>query len=225
MLAACRHSILGRAEQNGLVAFRAANPRDFATDRHRTVDDTPYGGGPGMLIKADVAVAAIRSLEPVAGAAIVFPDPTGTPFRQSDAVELSKIEQIVFVCGHYEGIDDRVRQIFATHVFSIGDFVLTGGEIPALAMADAAVRLLPRALGSAQSLEIDSHSGGLLSAPQFTRPEVFEGLAVPEALRSGDHRAAGDWKRKQALTLTRLRRPDLFCAAKLEKGDADMLSF
>lgn len=225
VLAACRHSILGRAESGGLVHFGAANPRDFAVDKHRTVDDTPYGGGPGMLMKPDVASAAIRSLEPGEDAAIVLTDPTGKLFNQAAASELSRRPAVVFVCGHYEGIDDRVRQRWGTHVFSIGDFVVTGGELPALVMADAVVRLLPGVLGSAESLAIDSHAGGLLSAPQFTRPETFEGLAVPEELRSGDHRAADNWKRKIALETTRLNRPDLFCRAKLEKGDADMLSF
>lgn len=224
VLDACRHSILGRADASKKVAFGAANPRDFATDKHRTVDDTPYGGGPGMLMKPDVVSAAIRSLSTDSKTAIVFCEPSGKLFTQAHARELAKFGQIVFVCGHYEGIDDRVRQLFATHVFSIGDYVLTGGELPALVMADAIVRLIPGVLGSAESLQIDSHEGGLLSAPQFTRPEVFEGLEVPEVLRSGDHKKAAKWKREQALKTTRENRPDLFCRADLEKSDPDMLS-
>lgn len=224
VLDACRHSILGRAETSGKVSFSASNPRDFATDKHRTVDDTPYGGGPGMLMKPDVVTAAIRNLRKEERAATVLCEPSGKIFTQSDARELAGFDQVIFVCGHYEGIDDRVRQLFATHVFSIGDYVLTGGELPALVMADAVVRLIPGVLGSAESLEIDSHEGGLLSAPQFTRPEVFEGLEVPEVLRGGDHKRAEKWKREQALKTTRANRPDLFCRADLEKTDPDMLS-
>lgn len=225
-LGASRHSILGRAESAGKVSFDAVNPRDFATDKHRTVDDTPYGGGPGMLMKPDVVAAAIESL-PTPGTekrAVVFCEPTGRLFTQQDAAELAHWDRIVFVCGHYEGIDDRVRQLFATHTFSIGDFVLTGGELPALVMADAVVRLLPGVLGSEESLSIDSHAGGLLSAPQFTRPETFRDLRVPEELVGGDHVRAAKWRRAKALQATRQCRPDLFCRARLEKGDADMLS-
>jgi tRNA (guanine37-N1)-methyltransferase len=223
---ACRHSILGRAESGGKVRFSAVNPRDFASDKHRTVDDTPYGGGPGMLMKPDVVASAIESLPTRENErrAVVFCEPTGRLFTQADAAELASYERLIFVCGHYEGIDDRVRQLFATHTFSIGDFVLTGGELPALVMADAVVRLLPGVLGSEASLAIDSHADGLLSAPQFTRPEVFRDLRVPEELVGGDHGRAGKWKRAQSLLATRRSRPDLFCRAKLEKGDADMLS-
>ena len=224
VLDACRHSILGRAQETKLVQFEAANPRDFATDKHKTVDDTPYGGGPGMLLRPDVVAAAIRSLKPKEGDVVVFCEPSGKPFTQADACQLSKETRIIFVCGHYEGIDDRVRQLFATHVYSIGDYVLTGGELPALVMADAVVRLVPGVLGSPESLEIDSHARGLLSAPQFTRPKDFEGLPVPEVLTKGDHKAAAKWKREHALGATRANRPDLFARAKLEKDDPDMLS-
>jgi tRNA (guanine37-N1)-methyltransferase len=223
-LAACGHSILGRAQAAGLVRFGASNPRDFASDKHRTVDDSPYGGGPGMVLKPDVVAAAVRALEPSPGAAVVFCEPNGELFTQAAAHNLAGREHVIFVCGHYEGIDDRARELLATHVFSIGDYVLTGGELPALVMADAAVRLLPGALGSPESLEIDSHVHGLLAAPQYTRPETFEGLTVPEELRLGDHRAAQAWKRREELLRTRRYRPDLFCRAKLEKGDPDMLS-
>lgn len=177
-----------------------------------------------MLMKADVVSAAIRSLQPETKTAIVICEPSGQLFTQSDARELAAFEQVIFVCGHYEGIDDRVRQLFATHVLSIGDYILTGGELPALVMADAVVRLFPGVLGSPESLQIDSHEGGLLSAPQFTRPEIFEGLEVPAVLRSGDHKKAAKWKREQALKTTRENRPDLFCRADLEKSDPDMLS-
>jgi tRNA (guanine37-N1)-methyltransferase len=177
-----------------------------------------------MLLKPDVVSKAIQNLKPKKSAAIVFCEPSGKLFTQEAARELSQKEEVVFVCGHYEGIDDRVRQLFATHVFSIGDYVLTGGELPALVMADAVVRLIPGVLGSPESLEIDSHAAGLLSAPQFTRPEVFEGLPVPEVLTKGDHKAAQRWKKAESLKVTRQNRPDLFARAKLENDDPDMLS-
>jgi len=223
VLDAVGHSILKRATEAGLVKFGSATPRDFATDNHRTVDDSPFGGGPGMLMKCEQVSAAIDSLKPDENSAIVMTDPTGVPFTQSLAQELSQKEQVIFVCGHYEGIDDRVRKLYATHNVSIGDFVLTGGELPSLVMADAVVRLLPGALGCADSLGADSHSDGLLSAPQFTRPEVFRGESVPDVLRSGDHGAVDKWRRKQALELTRQNRPDLFWRAELTKDDVKLL--
>ncbi|MBI3721131.1 MAG: tRNA (guanosine(37)-N1)-methyltransferase TrmD, partial [Fimbriimonas ginsengisoli] len=145
-------------------------------------------------------------------------------FTQTDAASLAQSQRIVFVCGHYEGIDQRVRDLYATHAFSIGDYVLTGGELPALVMADAVVRLLPGALGSADSLAADSYAEGLLTAPQYTRPEDFRGCAVPDLLTSGDHEAVRRWRRRQALALTRRLRSDLFARAHLEPGDLDMLS-
>lgn len=224
VLQAVGHSMLRRASDAGLVAFEAADPRSFTTDNHRTVDDRPFGGGPGMLMKAEPVAQAIESFGSE-GAAIVFPDPTGARFDQATAVELEAAGRVMFVCGHYEGIDERVRERYATHTLSIGDFVLTGGELPALLMADAIVRIVPNVLGSDQSLGIDSHADGLLSAPQFTRPEIWREMAVPEVLLSGDHGAIARWKRKAALETTRQRRPDLFCRAPLEKNDADLLSF
>ena len=224
ILPALGHSILKRAAERGLAGFRAANPRDFTADRHRTVDDSPFGGGPGMVLMPGPISEALRSLEVEEGAAIVVTEPMGAPFTQRVAAELATRTQVVFVCGHYEGIDHRIVERYATHVFSIGDFVLTGGELPALVMADAIVRLLPGALGKEASLEIDSHSDGLLSAPQYTRPEVFEGDAVPEVLRSGNHQAVAEWRRSQALRLTRELRPDLFCSAPVDKKDVNLLS-
>lgn len=219
------HSMLKRAVEANKVVFRASNPRDFTEDNHRTVDDKPFGGGPGMVMMAEPVSQAIKSLNPMSGAAIVMTDPTGERYEQRHAQELSQKEQVVFVCGHYEGIDDRIRQTFATHVFSIGDFVLTGGELPALVMADSIVRLVPGVLGDSESLNIDSYSDGLLSAPQYTKPVEWNGIRVPDVLRSGDHGAVERWKREYALKLTRERRPDLFCRALLDKKDADVLSF
>lgn len=214
-----------RAMEKALVTYQFANPRDFATDPHKTVDEKPYGGGPGMVMMPDIVDMALQSLAPFSEkSAVVVPDPCGKRFVQADAIELSKFEDIVFVCGHYEGIDERFVSKRATHRFSLGDFVMTGGEIPALAMADAIIRLIPGVLGDAESLNIDSYSDGLLSAPQYTRPGTWEGMEVPEVLRSGDHGAIAKWKRQVALSTTRELRPELLALAILEKGDADMLS-
>lgn len=223
VLDAVSHSILRRATETKLVAFAATDPRTFTHDKHRTVDDSTFGGGPGMLMKCEPLAAAIESLNPDKDTAIVMTDPTGVPFTQTIAQELSKKNRVIFLCGHYEGIDDRIRKLYATHTVSIGDFVLTGGELPALVMSDAIVRLLPGALGSSESLTADSHSDGLLSAPQFTRPETFANESVPEVLRSGDHGAVDKWRRKQSLEITRKNRPDLFWRAELVSGDVKLL--
>lgn len=227
------HSILGRAASAGLVEFRAVSPRDYCYDQHKKVDDTPYGGHPGMLIKVEPVALAIESIlqphsqacsseepqspdplplqEGVRGdrTAIVFTEPSGIPFTQSHACELASFEQIIFVCGHYEGIDHRAEEAYATHVFSIGDYVLTNGELPALVMADAVTRLLPGVLGAAESLEEDSFSGQGLSAPNYTKPPVWRGREVPEVLRSGDHKRIEEWRRAEGEKRTRERRPDL----------------
>jgi tRNA (guanine37-N1)-methyltransferase len=223
VLGAVDHSILKRAAEADLVQFGATNPREFTQDKHRTVDDNPFGGGPGMLMKCDPIAAAIDSLFPDESTVMVMTDPTGVPFTQTLAHELAGGPRIIFLCGHYEGIDDRIRRLYATHTVSLGDFVLTGGELPALVMADAVVRLLPGALGCSDSLGADSHADGVLSAPQFTRPEEFRGEAVPEVLRSGDHGAIEKWRRSQALNLTRKNRPDLFWRAPLSTGDVALL--
>ena len=224
VLCAVDHSMLKRAADSGLAQFHATNPRDFTTDNHRTVDDSPYGGGPGMLMKCEPMAKALDSLNIEDGTAVVMTDPTGVLFNQAMARDFSERKRVVFICGHYEGIDDRIRQIYATHTVSLGDFVLTGGELPALTMADATVRLLQGVLGCAESLEADSHADGLLSAPQYTRPEDFKGHKVPEVLLSGDHEAIRKWRRMQSLILTREHRPDLFSKAPLDKSDLDMLS-
>jgi len=219
------HSILGRAERAGRLAFRAVNPRDFCYDRHQKVDDVPFGGEPGMLIKAEPTALAVESLlTETHQHAIVMTDPAAPRFTQADARRLAGLDQVVFLCGHYEGFDHRVRTTLCTEAFSIGDFVLTNGEMPALVMADAIARLVPGVLGSGASLEADSHSDGLLSAPNYTRPEVWRDQTVPEVLRSGNHRAIAEWRRAEALKLTRDLRPDLLARAHLEKGDLDVLS-
>lgn len=216
-------SILRRAQEAGRVETGVVNPRDFTHDTHRTVDDSPYGGGPGMVMKPEPIDAALCSLKLPPGAMIVMPDPTGPRFEQAHAQLLAKAERVVFLCGHYEGIDLRVCEKWVTHSFSLGDFVLTGGELPALIMADAIIRLLPGALGNTMSTQIDSFSDGLLSAPQFTRPAVWEGREVPTELQCGDHTAANRWKRRQSLRITRQNRPDLFIRAKLNSSDLELM--
>ncbi len=220
--AALDHSIMKRASDAGHVQFETANPRDFCYDRHLKVDDVPYGGEPGMLIKAEPTALALENLG--SKQAVILTDPAAKPFTQQDAQELSQLEGIAFLCGHYEGFDHRVKTELATHAFSIGDYVLTNGEFPALIMSDAIVRLLPGVLGDEGSLAADSHSDGLLSAPNYTRPDVWRGVAVPEVLKSGNHKAISKWRRKQSLALTKELRPDLLAKAKLERDDLDMLS-
>lgn len=222
VLTAVRASILGRAEARGIVAFGAINPRDFATDAHKTVDDAPYGGGPGMVMKPDVVAEAIRAVQSP-GAAFVYPDPAGRKFEQAAAARLSSASHLVFVCGHYEGIDERVMEAFPGERLSVGDFVVTGGEWPAVLMADAVVRLVPDVLGCQESLAEDAFSDGLLTYPQYTRPEVWEDHAVPEVLLSGDHGRIRAWRRLMRLSATRERRPDLFARAPLSKSDLKLL--
>ena len=220
---ALSYSILARAQAAAAVEYRTANPRDFATDKHRSVDDTSYGGGPGMVLMAPLVAAALESLAPSNGAAIVLCDPTGERFDQRAAHLLADKGEVVFLCGHYEGMDERVRTKLATHVYSIGDFVLTGGELPALAMADAVVRLLPGVIGDPQSHQDDSHEGGLLGFPLYTRPEEFIGETVPDVLRSGNHAEIARWRRTQQLLRTRAARPDLFSQANLTADDLPLL--
>lgn len=224
ILQAVGHSMIKRAREAELVEIRVVNPRDFATDKHHTVDDKPFGGGPGMLMMAPPIDAALISLSLPPDVTVLMPDPTGRALKQGDIEHWSQQGHVVILCGHYEGIDDRIRQKWNAEPISIGDYVLTGGELPALVMADAIIRTLPGVLGCADSLEIDSHAEGLLSAPQFTRPEVWDDRPIPDVLKSGDHVARERWKRKIALQITRDRRPDLFAQARLAKGDSDLLS-
>lgn len=223
VLGALEHSIIARARQAGRVAFGASNPRDFATDRHKSVDDTNYGGGPGMVMMAPLVAAALNALNPTGETAVVLCDPAAPRFDQRAANDLAKSPHVVFLCGHYEGLDERVRTQLATHAYSIGDFVLTGGELPALCMADALVRLLPGVLGDPESHQDDSFEQGLLGFPLYTRPEEFQGETVPEVLKSGNHAEIAKWRRRQQLKRTRTLRPDLFAKAELTKDDLPLL--
>lgn len=218
-------SVLARAAARGIVTIGMINPRDFTADRHRTVDDTPYGGGPGMLMKPEPLFKAVESVKDES-AYVVLTTPQGEPFTQSVAREFAAKEHIVIVCGHYEGVDERVRTALVDREISLGDFVLTSGNIPAMAIVDAVTRLLPGALGDEASSVEESFSANSLEYPQYTRPVEFRGMKVPDVLLSGNHRSIAEWRREQALRRTRERRPDLlrekerFCHdSKVERSD------
>lgn len=201
-------SILGRAREAGLVAIEVHDIRDHAPGRHRQADDAPYGGGAGMVMKVDVVAAALRAVRTEASH-VVLTSPGGRVFTQSVAHELAARPHVIVVCGHYEGIDARIETLVDEEI-SLGDFVLTGGEIAAAALVDASVRLIPGVLGNAASAEEESFTEGLLEYPQYTRPRVWEGLEVPEVLLSGHHAQIDAWRRERAEERTRARRPDLW---------------
>lgn len=227
MLVAQRHSMLERAEIAGLVSWNAANPRDFCYDRHAKVDDSPYGGEAGMLLRVEPIALALNHLgisREQPGHVVIVTDPAGIPFQQKHANQLANSQRIAILCGHYEGFDHRVVTELATYQFSLGDFVLTGGELPALMMADAIVRQVPGVLGNEASLASDSFREGLLSAPNYTRPEIWNQAQVPPELRSGDHKQITKWRRTASLLATKKNRPDLFARATLAKSDLDLLS-
>jgi tRNA (guanine37-N1)-methyltransferase len=205
------HSIVKRAQEAGLADIRVVNLRDYAADRHRTTDDTPCGGGGGMIMKIEPIAAALDALTSAdEKSRVILTDPRGEPFSQAKARELAQEEHLVILCGRYEGVDERVRKHLVTDEISIGDYVLTGGELPALVMLDAIVRLQDGALGDEIATEKDSFSDGLLEYPQYTRPREFRGWEAPDILFSGHHEAIDKWRRKQQLVRTRECRPDLW---------------
>ena len=208
---ALSYSIPGRAIRAGLAEVRLHDLRDHTTDRHRTVDDTPYGGGAGMIFKPEPLARALKAVAPEGDAPrrVIFLTPEGVRLDQPLANRLSLEPHLVLLCGHYRGIDERIRQLYVTDEISIGDYVLSGGELPALVLIDAVLRLLPGAIGDAESALGDSFQDGLLDCPWYTRPPVFEGLEVPQALLSGNHRQIAEWRREEALKRTRERRLDL----------------
>jgi tRNA (guanine37-N1)-methyltransferase len=201
-------SITGRALLDGVAQVRAVDIRQFATDRHRTVDDYPYGGGPGMVMRPGPLIDAIESVRRP-DSRVVLLTPSGRTFTQSIAHEMASIEHLVLVCGRYEGVDERVRLVSDAEELSIGDFVLTGGELAAMVVIDAVIRLLPGVLSSSDSWRDESHAAGLLEYPQYTRPADYRGLRVPDVLLSGHHAQVAAWRRQQALQRTRERRPEL----------------
>ena len=200
---------MGRARQAGLVTCTLHDPRAFSTDKHRHVDDRPYGGGPGMLMKVEPLVEAVEDLRRPE-TVVILTSPRGERFTESIARELAQREHLLIVAGHYEGVDERAIELIAAREMSLGDFVLTSGNLAAMVMADAVIRLLPGVLGDDASSVEESHSAGLLEYPQYTRPPEFRGRKVPEVLLSGDHGRIERWRRLQAERLTRERRPDLW---------------
>ena len=207
-------SILGRAIQKGLIGIHAVNIRDYSKDKHHHVDDAPYGGGAGMVMQPEPIYDAYEDLAARTGKRprVIYLTPQGQVFNQKIAEELAKEEDLVFLCGHYEGIDERVYTL-ADHVISLGDYVLTSGELASMVVIDAAVRKLPGVLGAAEGPVDESFTSGLLEYPQYTRPADFRGMRVPEVLTSGNHAAIARWRREQSLARTAAARPDLIAAA------------
>jgi tRNA (guanine37-N1)-methyltransferase len=223
--AALTEGILARAIQRELLTVRARDLREFTGDRHRTVDDVPYGGGPGMVLKPEPLFRAVEAIAQDSGPpqAIVMVSPHGRQFSQGEAARLATLDNIVILCGRYEGIDDRVRENLATEELSIGDYVLSGGELPALVIVDAVARLLPGVVGDEDSVAGDSFSRGLLDFPHFTRPAEFRDWKVPDVLVSGHHAEIRKWRKRQALELTLMRRPELLADAELDVEEQEIL--
>ncbi len=219
-----QESILAKAIEKGLIEVRTINIRDFALDKHRIVDDAPYGGGQGMVMKVEPiarAIEQVKSEDP--SVRTIYLTPEGKPLNQEMARQLSSRSHLILLCGRYEGVDERVRELFVDEEISIGDYVLTGGELAAMVLIDAVSRLLPGVLGSDRSAEEDSFFGSLLEYPQYTRPASFRGHGVPEVLLSGNHQVISLWRRKEALRRTWMRRPDLLSKASLSEEDKKIL--
>lgn len=220
------YGVIGRAMQRGLTSMGTVNPREFADDRHRTVDDRPYGGGPGMVMKVEPlrrAIARAREKAPE-GAPVIYLSAQGEVFNQARAEELASLPGMILVAGRYEGVDERVIEQEMDEELSIGDFVLSGGELPALVVIDSVLRLLPGVLGDEDSAAQDSFSTGLLDCPHYTRPEEVDGVRVPEVLLGGNHEQIRRWRLKQSLGRTWLRRPELLAVLKLDDEQQELLS-
>lgn len=218
-------SILQKAAERGLIEVGVHNIRNYTHDRHHTTDDTPYGGGGGMVMKPEPVFEALESVLGAPPACpVILLDPQGRVFTQEIAYELSRLPRIALLCGRYEGVDERIRAGIVTDEISIGDFVLTGGELPALVVIDAVARLIPGVLGDPDGAADDSHASGLLEYPHYTRPPEFRGMRVPDVLLSGDHGKIAQWRREQSLLRTFTRRPDLLEKAHLTEQDRKFLS-
>jgi tRNA (guanine37-N1)-methyltransferase len=217
--------IVGRAIARGLLDVKVHDLRDFTTDRHRVVDDVPFGGGPGMVMKPEPLFRAVGKIKAERGipGAVVLTSPDGARFSHAAADRLRRAEHVVVLCGRYEGVDERVREHLATEEVSIGDYVLSGGELPALVIVDAVARLVPGVVGDGQSVSRDSFATGLLDFPQYTRPADFEGMTVPSVLVSGHHAEIEKWRRRAALERTLARRPELLALATLTAEDRKAL--
>ena len=217
------HSILKRAQDKNIIEVNTVNFRDYAENKHNQVDDYPYGGGQGMVLKPEPVFNAMKDLKRTDKTRVILMCPQGRPFSQAIAEELSEAEHIVFICGHYEGYDERIRENLVTDEISMGDYVLTGGELPAMTMTDAIVRLIPGVLGNEQSHQDDSFSDGLLEFPQYTRPREYKGMTVPDVLLSGNHANIEKWRHEQKLIRTLHKRPDLLEKYQLSGKDKEFL--
>lgn len=220
-------SITRRAVDRGILDIHIMNFRDFAEGRHRQVDDSRFGGGSGMVLKPEPLFRAVRFLKETTSyerRRVLLMSPEGAVFNQAKARELAQYQQLIFICGHYEGFDARISENLADEIISVGDFVLTGGELPAMMITDAVSRMLPGVLGSEESAPTDSFYDGLLEHPQYTRPREFEGMQVPEVLFSGNHREINAWRRQKALEATLKKRPDLLQGAALSENDLKYLA-
>ena len=213
-------SIIKRAIENGYLEINIIDIRDFASGKHKQCDDMPFGGGAGMVLKPEPLFSAIESVK---SDIVIYTTPQGKRFDQNDAKEFSSYDEITIIAGHYEGIDERVVETFVTHEISIGDFVLTGGEIPAMVITDAIARLVPGVIGNTDSYINDSFYNGLLDHPHYTRPAEFRGIKVPEILMSGHHKNIERWRRKETIKRTMLRRPDLLKKIEFDKEDKKIL--
>lgn len=222
---AIAEGIVARARARGLLDVVVHDLRDFTTDRHRVVDDTPFGGGPGMVLKPEPFFRAVEAIAAARGApdAVVLPSPQGRRFTHAEAARLARLGHIVVLCGRYEGVDERVREALATEEISIGDYVLSGGELPALVILDAVARLLPGVVGDPESVQADSFVRGLLDYPHYTRPAEYRGWKVPEVLLSGHHAEIRRWRTRQALARTLDRRPDLLDESRLDDEERRLL--
>ena len=217
-------SIIKRAIEEGLIDIRLHDIRDYAADRHKTADDSPYGGGAGMVMKVEPLAACIEAVRKERrNSRVILTSPRGKRFDQALASELAREEALLIICGRYEGVDERVRELFVDDEISLGDFVMTGGELASMVIVDAVSRLIPGVLGSAESAASDSFTDGLLEYPQYTRPAEFRGSVVPEVLLSGNHREIAKWRRRQALQRTLETRPDLLATAHLSENERECL--
>jgi tRNA (guanine37-N1)-methyltransferase len=224
--AALSDGVVGRAIAGGVVDLKVHDLRDYTADRHRVVDDTPFGGGPGMVLKPDPLFAAVDAIRSERGgpAAVVLTSPDGERFTHAAAERLSRLEHFVILCGRYEGVDERVRTALATETLSIGDYVLSGGELAALVIVDCVTRLVPGVVGDQASVARDTFAGGLLDYPQYTRPAEFRGMRVPDVLLSGHHREIERWRRREALARTLRHRPEMLERAPLDSDDERLLN-
>jgi tRNA (guanine37-N1)-methyltransferase len=217
-------SILKRARERGLLTVNLHNIRNYATDKHQTTDEPPYGGGGGMVLKVEPIVRAVESVLQGESVPVILTTPQGERFTQRMAAEFAQYPRLAIICGRYEGVDERVRDLVVTHEVSIGDYVLSGGELAAMVMLDAIARHIPNVLGNAESAPNDSFSSGLLEGAHYTRPPEFRSLRVPEVLLSGDHGAVAQWRRESALRRTWQRRPDLLLSASLSESERYFLA-